>query len=145
MGWAPLKSSAPERRKARSTGFTLVEILVALTIVAIALMASIRAVGSLTRSASDLRSRTLAQWSAENRLSQIRVQREFPAIGRRPFDCSQGDLPLRCQEEVFATPNASFRRIEIQVFSAEPGVASAAGTATGGRLARLIGFATNLR
>jgi len=118
---------------------------VALTIVAIALMASIRAVGSLTQSAGDLRSRTLAQWSAENRLSQIRVQREFPAVGRRSFDCSQGDLPLRCQEDVFATPNASFRRLEIQVFSPEAGEVGIAGAPTGGRLARLIGFATNLQ
>jgi general secretion pathway protein I len=122
-----------------------VEILVALTIVAIALMASIRAVGSLTLSASDLRSRTLAQWSAENRLSQIRVQREFPAVGRRSFDCSQGDLPLRCQEDVFATPNASFRRLEIQVFAMEAGPVNAVSTPSGGRMARLIGFATNLQ
>jgi general secretion pathway protein I len=122
-----------------------VEVLVALTIVAIALMASIRAVGSLTQSAGDLRSRTLAQWSAENRLSQIRVQREFPAVGRRSFDCSQGDLALRCQEEVFATPNASFRRLEIQVFGAEGGGSAVPGSPGGGRLARLIGFATNLQ
>jgi general secretion pathway protein I len=142
-----LKSCTPDRRSpgVADRGFTLVEILVALTIVAIALMASIRAVGSLTQSAGDLRSRTLAQWSAENRLSQIRVQREFPAVGRRSFDCSQGDLPLRCQEDVFATPNAGFRRVEIQVFDANARQVNVGGTATGGRLARLVGFATNLR
>lgn len=146
-GWAALKSCAVDRRLRRDAGrgFTLVEILVALTIVAIALMASIRAVGSLTQSAGDLRSRTLAQWSAENRLSQVRVQREFPAVGRRVFDCSQGDLPLRCQEDVFATPNGSFRRVEIQVFEAAAGPAGVGGTPVGGRLARLIGFATNLQ
>jgi general secretion pathway protein I len=142
-----LKSFAADRRLSgwAGRGFTLVEILVALTIVAIALMASIRAVGSLTVSASDLRSRTLAQWSAENRLSQIRVQREYPPVGRRVFDCSQGDLPLRCQEDVFATPNASFRRVEIQVFDSTSTPVNVGGTATGGRLARLIGFATNLQ
>jgi general secretion pathway protein I len=145
MDWVPLKSSVPEPRLNRAArGFTLVEILVALTIVAIALMASIRAVGSLTQSASDLRARTLAQWSAENRLSQIRVQREYPAVGRRSYDCSQGDLPLRCQEDVFATPNQSFRRIEIQVFGIDGGGGGLGENATGGRLARLIGFATNL-
>ncbi|MBA3478220.1 MAG: type II secretion system minor pseudopilin GspI [Lautropia sp.] len=148
MDWAALKSSSPDHRLVQggARGFTLVEILVALTIVAIALMASIRAVGSLTQSASDLRSRTLAQWSAENRLSQIRVQREYPPVGRRSFDCSQGDLPLQCQEDVFATPNVSFRRIEIQVFDVQGGGSvGVGGASTGGRLARLIGFATNLR
>ena len=147
MGSGPLKSYAAERRVPRhaASGFTLVEILVALTIVAIALMASIRAVGSLTTSAGDMRARTLAQWSAENRLSQIRVQREYPAVGRRNFDCSQGDQPLRCQEDVFSTPNQSFRRVEIQVFdAARGGPTSVGGTSSGGRLARLVGFATNL-
>ncbi len=144
MDWVPLKSFVPDSSAHRARGFTLVEILVALTIVAIALMASIRAVGSLTQSASDLRARTLAQWSAENRLSQIRVQREYPAVGRRSYDCSQGDLPLRCQEDVFATPNQSFRRIEVQVYGIDGGGGGLGEAATGGRLARLIGFATNL-
>ena len=147
MGWGPLKSCAADGRAVGpcARGFTLVEILVALTIVAIALMASIRAVGSLTTSASDMRSRTLAQWSAENRLSQIRVQREYPAVGRRNFDCSQGNLPLRCQEDVFSTPNPNFRRVEIQVFDANSAPAGIGNPSAGGRLARLIGFATNLQ
>jgi general secretion pathway protein I len=146
MGSERSKSSGAERRRSRrrDRGFTLVEILVALTIVAIALMASIRAVGSLTTSASDMRSRTLAQWSAENRLSQIRIQREFPAVGRRNFDCSQGDLPLRCQEDVFGTPNPNFRRVEVQVFDGNTAPASFGNNNTGGRLGRLVGFATNL-
>ena len=151
MDWATLKWSDVSRRGlrplggARGRGFTLVEILVALTIVAIALMASLRAVGSLAQSAGDMRGRTLAQWRAENRLSQIRVQHEYPAVGRRTFDCSQGDLMLVCQEDVFATPNPSFRRVEVQVFEA---TGSAGGIGTGGasgRLARLVGFATSLR
>lgn len=113
-------------------GFTLVEVLVALTIVAVALMASLRAVGSLSVSAADLRARTLAQWSAENRLTQIRVQREWPNLGRVETDCSQAELRLVCEEQVFATPNAQFRRVEISVFAAEgPRV----------QLVKLIGFA----
>jgi len=119
----------------RARGFTLVEVLVALTIVAVALMASLRATGSLSTSASDLRARTLAQWSAENRLAQIRVQGEFPAPGRRAWECTQADVAMVCEEEVFQTPHAQFRRVEISVFPAE-GVRQ--------RLARLVGFATNL-
>jgi general secretion pathway protein I len=114
-------------------GFTLVEVLVALTIVAVALMASLRAVGSLSGSAAELRARTLAQWSADNRLTQIRVQREWPNLGRLESDCSQAELRLVCEEQVFATPNAQFRRVEITVFAAE-------GTRV--QLAKLIGFAT---
>lgn len=108
-----------------------------MAIVAVALMSAFRAVGGLTDAAASLRDRTYAQWSAENRLSQIRVQREFPAQGRRTFDCSQGNRALLCQEDIFATPNAGFRRVEIQVFEMVSGKA-------GHRLARLVGFATNL-
>ena len=119
----------------RARGFTLIEVLVALTIVAVALMASLRAVGSMSASAFDLRQRTLAQWSAENRLAQIRVQQEWPAVGRRSFDCSQAEVAMVCDEQVFQTPNAQFRRVEVSVYPAE-------GERV--RLSRLIGFATNL-
>ncbi len=53
----------------------------ALAIVSVALMASLRAVGALTGNVAELRARTLAQWSAENRLAQIRVQAEWPPVG----------------------------------------------------------------
>jgi general secretion pathway protein I len=128
-----LKSRSDRRRAGRGSGFTLVEVLVALTIVAVALIASLRAVGSLATSAFDLRQRTLAQWSAENRLAQIRVENEWPALGRRAYDCSQAESTMTCEEEVFATPNAQFRRIEVSVFPT-------AGQRV--RLARLVGFAT---
>jgi general secretion pathway protein I len=106
-----------------------------MTIVAIALMAAIRATGSLSDSAGELRQRTLAQWSAENRLAQIRVQAEWPNLGRRSFECPQAEVALICQEEIFATPNAQFRRVEISVYPAE---------GARNRLSRLVGFATSL-
>lgn len=99
----------------RSRGFTLLEVLVALFIVGTALGASLRAVGSLATNSSDLRASMMATWSAENRLTQIRLSQEWPAIGERSFDCPQGDLALQCNEAVFATPNPSFRRVEVSV------------------------------
>lgn len=103
-------------------GFTLLEVLVALVVVGTALGASLRAVGSLATNSSGLRSSMMATWSAENRLAQIRLEREFPPLGRRSFDCPQGDLRLLCDEEVLATPNPFFRRVEVSVSDAdEPG------------------------
>ena len=100
----------------RSTGFTLLEVLVALFIVGTALSASLRAVGSLTQNSSDLRASMMATWSAENRMSQIRLAHEWPALGQRKFDCAQGELHLVCEENVFTTPNPFFRRVEVSVF-----------------------------
>ena len=102
-----------------SAGFTLLEVLVALVIVGTALGASLRAVGSLTQNSSDLRTAMMATWSAENRLSQIRLAHEWPALGQRSFDCPQGELQLVCEENVFATPNPFFRRVEVSVFDAK--------------------------
>ena len=102
-----------------NAGFTLLEVMVALVIVGTALGASMRAIGSLTQNSSDLRASMMATWSAENRLSQIRLAHEWPELGQRSFDCSQGELHLMCDENVIATPNPFFRRVEISVIDAQ--------------------------
>lgn len=99
-------------------GFTLLEVLVALAIVGTALGASLRAVGSLTQNSSALRTSMMATWSAENRLAQVRLAREYPALGKRSFPCGQADVDLFCTEEVFGTLNPFFRRVEVSVFDA---------------------------
>jgi general secretion pathway protein I len=98
-------------------GFTLLEVLVALVVVGTALGASLRAVGSLTQNSDGLRASMMATWSAENRLTEIRLRGEYPPIGRRSFACPQGELRLNCDEEVFATPNPFFRRVEVTVYN----------------------------
>jgi len=108
---------AVRRRHRPSRGFTLLEVLVALVIVGTGLGASLRAVASLTQNSSDLRASMMATWSAENRLTQIRLSGEWPALGQRSFPCPQDELDLMCQEDVFPTPNPSFRRVEVSVFS----------------------------
>lgn len=97
-------------------GFTLLEVLVALVIVGTALGASLRAVGSLTSNSAGLRATMMATWSAENRQVQIRLEGIYPPLGKRSFECPQGDLKLVCQEEVIATPNPRFRRVEVSVY-----------------------------
>lgn len=102
-----------------SKGFTLLEVMVALVIVGTALGASLRAIGSLTQNSSDLRASMMATWSAENRLTQIRLAREWPPLGQRRFECPQAELQLVCEENVYATPNPYFRRVEVSVLIAE--------------------------
>ena len=101
--------------QALNQGFTLLEVLVALVIIGTALAASLRAVASLTQNSSDLRAAMMATWSAENRLTQIRLAHEWPPIGRRDFSCAQAELSLRCEEQIYPTPNPAFRRVEVVV------------------------------
>lgn len=102
----------------RRAGFTLLEVLVALVIVGTVLGASLRAVASLAQNSAGLRATMMANWSAENRLAQIRLGHEWPAIGEKTFPCPQGELNLLCEEHVLSTPNPSFRRVEVLVFDA---------------------------
>ncbi|WP_409268782.1 type II secretion system minor pseudopilin GspI [Massilia sp. BHUDP2] len=103
----------------RARGFTLLEVLVALVIVGTALGAGLRAVGSLTANSDGLRAAMMATWSAENRLVQIRLGREWPEVGKRNFPCPQGELNLVCEEQVLTSPNPQLRRIEVSVYDAE--------------------------
>lgn len=130
-----MNRSAPRRTvRFRVHGFTMIEVLVALTIASVALMAAVKATRTLTTSSAELRARTLAQWSAENRLAELRVAGQWPNVGKREFDCSQGGVTLLCREEVLPTPNRFFRRVELNVLAQD-----------GHRLAQLTGFATQFR
>ncbi len=96
-------------------GFTLVEVLVALAIVSIALLAALRAAGQGTRAAEELRLRLFASWVAENRLAEHRARAAWLPIGIARGTQSQGGLELAWREEVIATPHGSFRRVDVFV------------------------------
>jgi len=98
-------------------GFTLIEVLVALAIVAVALLAAVRAAGSMAQTNAELRLRLLAQLSADNRIAELRAAGAFPPLGTRTSACPQGRTALQCVEEVKSTPNPLFRRVEVRVYA----------------------------
>jgi general secretion pathway protein I len=101
-------------------GFTLVEALVALSILAVALMASIRAAGVLNTRQAELQSRLSAQWSAENLAHELRLRGAFPTAGTQEQPCPQGQQAWYCVVDISNTPNPNFRRIEIRVYDGPP-------------------------
>lgn len=102
----------------KSRGFTLLEVLVALAILAVALAAAARAASTATDSAGDLKARLLAGWVAQNRLAEHIASRSFPAPGENEGAESQASFNFRWREIVSETPNPDFRKIEIKVFPA---------------------------
>lgn len=106
-------------KKAVMRGFTLVEVLVALAIVAVALLAGVRAVGTMAQTNAELKLRLFAQIAAENRVAELRVARAFPNVGIQTVECALGKIRLQCIEETKSTPNPFFRRVEVRVYGGE--------------------------
>ncbi len=118
----------------RERAFTLVEILVALAILAIALTAGMRALIQATDSASALKARTLALWVAQDRLAAAQIAFPWPTLGRYAGRATQANTDFVWTAVVSATPNPQFRRIDITV--GEPATPDYA-------LATLTGFLGN--
>ncbi len=98
-------------------GFTLLETLVALAILAIAMAAILRTASTETRHAEELRLRLLADWVAQNRLALHAARGDWIETGTRNGEDTQAGIRLLWREEISATPNPAFRRIEVGVFS----------------------------
>lgn len=97
-------------------GMTLIEVLVALAVVAITLSAGIKAAGGLTVNAQRMVDLTVAQWCAENQLTALRLTRSYPSVGDSDFTCQQMGRDLPGHMVVRPTPNINFRRVDTQVF-----------------------------
>jgi general secretion pathway protein I len=102
-------------------GFTLVEVLVAVAIVAITLAAGLKAAGALTDNAQRLSDIVNAQWCADNALTNLRLAKQFPGVGDIEFACNQMGRDYQGRLVTRPTPNPNFRRVDAVIVS-ETGV-----------------------
>jgi general secretion pathway protein I len=106
----------PGGRPDCTAGFTLIEVLVALAIVAITLGAGIKAAGALTSNAQRLTDVSAAQWCADNQLTALKLARQFPGVGDSDFACEQMGRSYTGRLTIRPTPNPNFRRVDAQIF-----------------------------
>ena len=123
-------SRRPGRAAARSAGFTLIEVMIALTVLAIALAAVMRTIGQSIDLTTNLRDRNIALWVAQNRLLTHQLQRDFPSTSTNEGSSEMGGREWHWREVVTSTPEPKLRRMEIEV-------RLGAGDSV---LARLVGF-----
>lgn len=105
-------------RRSHNSGFTLIEVLVALSIVAVALAAGTQAMQALTNNAARQSDVLLGQLCAENELIKIRLSRLLPSVGDSSVSCEQAGRTLQVLVTVRPTPNPLFRRVDAKVSDA---------------------------
>jgi general secretion pathway protein I len=97
------------------TGFTLIEVMVALAVTAIALVAGFKATASLTDNADRQAAVLLGHICAENTLIALRLARRLPGVGDTDSACVQGGRRFTVTQSVRPTPNPYFRRVQATV------------------------------
>jgi len=101
--------------KHTSSGFTLLEVMVALMVLAIALGAIVTASASYTRNLGYLRNTTLAHWVAVNKMNEITLTDAWPNPGIKKGSLTMANQDWVWRVDVQNTPDASVRRVEIEV------------------------------
>jgi general secretion pathway protein I len=96
-------------------GFTLVEVVVALGIVAVALLAGLQATSGLLRHADRQVDVVLAQLCADNEQARLRLANQLPGLGTSSHACEQAGAVYTSEITVSTTPNPGFRRIDVRV------------------------------
>lgn len=122
----------------RQSGFTLVEVLVAVAVLAIAMAAIITTMARQADNAGYLRQKTIAVWVAHNRLAELQLERSPPSTGRTEGRAEMSGAEWNWQTEIKATQDERLHRIDVSV--AGPVQKGRAGIKKTGFLAQITGF-----
>jgi general secretion pathway protein I len=117
----------------RARGFTLVEVLVALVVVALGLTALMVAVNGTARTSGFLRDKSLAQWIALNRLSEVRLNVAKFGQNTDTGELDFGSRKWHYDTRYFDTSIASMKRVVVRVYLGDA-------KAKGNPLAQAVGF-----
>ena len=112
-------------------GFTLIEVLVALTIIAISLGTLMSASGTQAQQTAYLKHKTLAHWVAMNEMTLLQVEEEWPSVGEKKGSSKMVNVEWFWLRTTKKTADDDARQVELQIFSDKNRTQN---------LTRLIGF-----
>ncbi|MBE9568484.1 MAG: type II secretion system minor pseudopilin GspI [Proteobacteria bacterium] len=101
----------------KSSGFTLIEVMVALTIIALSLGALLSTSGSQANNATYLKQKTLAHWVAVNELTQMRISKQFPDLGDKKGSTEMAENEWFWVRTSKATEDKDARQISFTVYA----------------------------
>ncbi len=99
----------------RQRGFTLLEVIVALAVIAFALLAAVSAVSGNTRNATGLQQRTYAHWVAMNQMAELHASRRWPSTRTTRGSSLMARHEWYWSMKVSTTPDKNVRRVDITV------------------------------
>lgn len=102
-------------RKVKLKGFTLLEVLIALAILAVSASAIISQTGTSLSNQQQLQLKAAAFWVAENKMTLLRSTENWPSIGRQTETIELMDQAWRVNTTVAATPDKHLRKIRVSV------------------------------
>lgn len=113
------RKQAPSRAalRGKKSGFTLLEILMALIFIALPLAAIIQSIGGYVYDAAYLKEKTFAHWVAMNQLTELQVTRQWPSTGDKSGESLMVGESWHWAYTVVSTPEPNMRRVDIEVFA----------------------------
>lgn len=103
----------------RQAGFTLLEILVALAVLAMGLGAVIVTASQSTDNITYMKDKTLAHWVAMNKMTELQLEKNWPGVGIKTGDYEMADRDWRWEAKISDTEDQDVRRIDLNVYSAQ--------------------------
>lgn len=117
--------------RARNRAFTLIEVMVALLVVAIGMLGAITAVSQAAGNSGYLRDKTVAHWVGMNQLTLVRLQKSAPGIDKSSDEVEMAGRRWKWTMDVTQTPVDTIRRIDISVRPADAKEDSSLASVTG--------------
>lgn len=115
----PIQTHENSANDKKQSGFTLLEVMVALLIVAVALGGAVKVIGNAAANSTRMNNKTFANWVALNQIAELRIGKEFPKIGEQKGDSEMAGRKWAWVQKSIKTDDDDIRRIEMSVWSEE--------------------------